>query len=59
MILFDAHVHVYDSFDLDRWINAAFVNFQKVLGSLGADKGESTCFLLLSESGKFNYFKLF
>jgi hypothetical protein len=55
MILFDAHVHIYDGFDLDVFFEAVFNNFRCNAEKLGS-KEECVCFLLLAESNGWNYF---
>ncbi len=55
MILFDAHVHVYESFDLDIFFEAVFKNFRCNAAKVGSNEG-CLCFLLLAESNGRNYF---
>lgn len=55
MILFDAHTHIYDCFDLDRFFDAAFENFRRNGGTFTRMAG-CTCFLLLTESRGVHYF---
>lgn len=55
MILFDAHVHIYDNFDLDLLIDSAFANFQRAMSNIGIEDS-CTCFLLLTESGELDFF---
>lgn len=56
MILFDAHVHIYDVFNLDLMINSAFLNFSKAMKSLEQKQSECSCYLLLTESAGLDYF---
>lgn len=52
MIFIDAHVHIYDCFDLNLFFNAAFENFRLAtanIGAAGAVEGNDF-FLLLAES---------
>ncbi len=58
MILFDAHVHIYDVFNLDVLINSAFHNFSKTIKTLGQEQSGCSCFLLLTESVGLDYFAL-
>jgi len=58
MILFDAHVHIYDVFNLDVLINSAFHNFTQAIGALGQEQGECSCFLLLTEATGLDYFEI-
>ncbi len=51
MILVDAHVHIYDCFDLEKYLDAAYSNFQAEADRLGhGDK--FTPILLLAETSK-------
>lgn len=51
MILADAHVHIYDCFKLEKFLDAAYSNFQSIANRLGcADK--FTPILLLTETAK-------
>jgi hypothetical protein len=55
MILADAHVHIYDCFDLVRYLDAAYSNFRSQADRLGhADK--FTPILLLAETEKDHWF---
>ena len=56
MILFDAHVHIYDVFHLDTLIISAFENFDAAIRSLRQDMKNCSCFLLLAESNGPHYF---
>lgn len=55
MILFDAHVHIYDCFDLDLFFDAVFKNFHCNAEKLGC-VDDCSCFLLLAESSGWYYF---
>jgi len=56
MILVDAHVHIYDCFNLERFLNAAYSNFRAEADRLGiGDK--FVPILLLAETAKENWFK--
>ena len=51
MILADAHVHIYDCFDLEKFLDAAYSNFQSIADRLShGDK--FTPLLLLTETAK-------
>jgi hypothetical protein len=56
MILFDAHAHIYDCFDLDSFILAAFANFTAAAGLIEGDRERIAGFIILTESAGFNYF---
>lgn len=56
MILFDAHVHIYDCFDLNLMIDSAFGNFQQAIKKLELAERQCHCFLLLAESFELDYF---
>ncbi len=53
MILVDAHVHIYDCFELDKFLDAAYANFKSEADRLGYD---FIGILLLAEAAKQNYF---
>lgn len=56
MILLDGHTHIYDCFDLDTFVTAAFENFSSA--SVKLKSGSSaTCFMLLAEACGVHYFK--
>jgi len=58
MILVDAHVHIYDSFELGLFFDSAFSNFREAAGSIGV----SDCFvpvLLLAEAPECDFFHRF
>lgn len=56
MILLDAHVHIYDSFNLDEFFDAALSNFQKAAKRFQSERNFSF-FLLLSETLNENWFQ--
>jgi hypothetical protein len=49
MILVDAHVHIYDCFDLEKFLDAAYSNFQSEADRLGHGN-KFTPILLLAET---------
>jgi hypothetical protein len=56
MLLIDAHVHIYDCYDLDKYFNSAYSNFKSAAENLGhAD--DFTGILLLAESSKDIWFQ--
>jgi hypothetical protein len=55
MILIDAHVHIYNCFDLQVFFDSAFKNFQKEALRQG-EKNDFTAILLLTETAKDNWF---
>ena len=54
-LLVDAHVHVYDCFDIDKLLDAALHNFNHAAKKTGLD-GVFSGVLLLSESRRDNWF---
>jgi len=54
MIFVDAHVHIYDNFNLEKFFDNALSNFRKVANE--KSKKNFFFFLLLAESHGFNYF---
>ena len=56
MILIDAHVHIYDCFDLQTFFNSAFANFRTQAARLGHGK-TFTAILLLTETARENWFQ--
>lgn len=52
-ILIDAHVHIYDCFDIDTFLDAAWDNFHRQAGTAN----DFTGLLLLTESGHHNWFQ--
>jgi len=56
MLLIDAHVHIYDCFDLEKYFDSAYSNFKFAAEKLGhAD--DFTGILLLAESSKDKWFQ--
>lgn len=55
--LVDGHVHIYDCFDLPRFLDAAYGNFRKQ-ARLHHSSGDFTGVLLLSERTRENYFQV-
>lgn len=55
MILADAHVHIYDRFDLNLFFSYAFHNFTRGAASLGID--DFTPVLLLADWSNINWFE--
>ena len=51
MILVDAHVHIYDCFGLERFLDAAYSNFQSIANRFGYGN-EFVPILLLTETAK-------
>jgi hypothetical protein len=56
MLLIDAHVHIYDCFDLETLFESAYVNFQSLAQKMGYG-GDFTGILLLTETSKDNWFR--
>ena len=56
MIFVDAHVHIYDCFDLELFFDSAFANFQKEASRLG-QQDAFTGILLLTETSKDKWFE--
>ena len=56
VLLVDAHVHIYDCFDIDELLDAALRNFNRAAKKLGQDNG-FTGILLLTETSRDNWFK--
>ena len=50
-ILIDTHVHIYDCFDIDIFLNSAWQNFRRQAA------GQFTGVLLLTESGDYHWFE--
>ncbi|WP_457575244.1 hypothetical protein [Desulfomarina sp.] len=59
MILFDGHAHIYDCFDLDVFVRAAFRNFTEAAGRIQGSREQLTGFIFLTESAGLNYFAYF
>ena len=55
MILIDAHVHIYDLFDLELFFESALKNFSRQAEAM-PHQGDVSCFLLLSETPECNAF---
>jgi hypothetical protein len=51
MILIDAHVHIYDCFDLEKFFDSAYANFKSAAEQLG-HTNDFTGILLLAETSK-------
>jgi len=56
MIFIDAHVHIYDCFDLELFFDSAFANFQREASRFG-QQDAFTGTLLLAETSKDNWFQ--
>lgn len=56
MILVDAHVHIYDCFDLEKFFDAAYFNFKSAAVRMGYGNAFSGV-LLLAETSKDNWFQ--
>lgn len=57
MIIVDAHVHIYDCFDVDYLLDSALANFRAAAARNGAHTGLCSCFLLLAESRSCSWFE--
>jgi hypothetical protein len=55
MILIDAHVHIHDCFDLEKFFSSAHANFKFEADRLG-HRNDFTGILLLAETSKENWF---
>ncbi len=55
MLLIDAHVHIYDCFDLAKFFDSAYANFKSAAERLGHGNDFSGI-LLLAETSKDNWF---
>ena len=55
MILVDAHVHIYDCFDLQSFLDSALKNFKAEAARCGQENS-FTALLLLTETAKENWF---
>lgn len=55
MLLIDAHVHIYDCFDLEEFFDSAHANFKSAAEQLGHGN-DFTGILLLAETSKDNWF---
>lgn len=56
MILADAHVHIYDCFDLEQFFDAALLNFQTEAKQQKEEIQNCLFFLLLTEGAQQNWF---
>jgi len=56
MILVDAHVHIYDCFDLQAFLDSALANFKAEVARCGQEDA-FTALLLLTETAKDNWFQ--
>jgi hypothetical protein len=56
MLLIDAHVHIYDCFDLEIFFDSAYANFKSAAKRSG-NENDFTGVLLLTETSKDNWFK--
>jgi len=56
MILVDAHVHIYDCFDLEAFLDSALENFKAEAARCGQEDA-FTAVLLLTETAKENWFQ--
>jgi len=56
MILVDAHVHIYDCFDIQTFLDSAFANFKAEAARCGQEDS-FTAVLLLTETAKDNWFQ--
>jgi|GEM_PF-4096143 len=55
MIFVDAHVHIYDCFDLETFLNSALENFKSEAARCGQEDS-FTALLLLTETARENWF---
>ena len=56
MILIDAHVHIYDCFDLEKFFDSAYTNFESAAEKLGHGD-DFNGILLLAETTNESWFK--
>jgi hypothetical protein len=56
MILVDAHVHIYDCFDLEVFFDSAYSNFQSSAAQIDSES-EFTSVLLLTETSEDHWFR--
>lgn len=52
----DAHVHIYDCYDLEQFLDAALKNFNTIAQNSGYSQAE-TAFLFLTETAQDHYFQ--
>lgn len=57
MIFVDAHVHIYDCFDLDVFFDSAMANFQTAAKHSGIRNSPFSSLLLLTEGTSYNWFQ--
>lgn len=57
MIFVDAHVHIYDCFDLDLFFDSAMANFQTAAKQCGIRNRPFSSLLLLTEGTSYNWFQ--
>lgn len=57
MIFVDAHVHIYDCFDLDVFFDSAMANFQTAAQQCGIKNRPFSFMLLLTEGASYNWFQ--
>lgn len=57
MILIDAHVHIYDCFDLDLFFDSALTNFQKAATDQGLGSQPFSAILFLAEGTSCHWFQ--
>jgi hypothetical protein len=57
MLLIDAHVHIYDCFNLQNFLNSALKNFRAAALHCGQTK-DFTAFLFLTETKRENWFQV-
>ncbi len=57
MIFVDAHVHIYDCFDLDVFFDSAMANFQTAAKHCGIKNKPFSSMLLLAEGTSYNWFQ--
>ncbi len=57
MILVDAHVHIYDCFNIDLLLDSALSNFQEVATEYAGDDTSLSYMLLLTEGPKESWFQ--
>ena len=55
-LIIDAHVHIYDCFNVDNMLTSAYKNIRKHADNYGAIKNY-TSLLLLTESNGYNYYE--
>jgi len=56
MLLIDAHVHIYDCFDLEKFFDSAYSNFRSAAKRLGSENNFKGI-LILTETSKDNWFR--